>query len=159
MPIRKVLLVAESEVEAELIREMLRSNTSRNAMLIARSTSEAERELFGDAAEEKEQECPDLVVIELADCLGKGFGLLARLKKDLRTRHIPVVTVGQGLLDKEIDAIYRTGANSYLDRPGDNQQFLSILSIVARYWLGLNLSPHESGWALVGTSSASCEPK
>jgi len=138
MRMRLVLVVEDSETEAELLEEGLRDAIPRGAVVAIRSTSEAERYLFSESGELSP--APSLLVIDTSHPGAPVEVLLRRVRADYRTKTIPVVMLSERLGDLEVQDLYRSGANSCLDRPLDSDQFVSMVSAAARYWLGLNLS-------------------
>lgn len=87
---------------------------------------------------------PDLVVIDVKVPPSGGLALLKMLRSDERTRAIPVLMLSGQLLDGDVQDLYHCGANSYLDKPRDGQEFADMVTAAANYWLSLNLSaPHS----------------
>ncbi len=71
--------------------------------------------------------------------------MLERLRKDPRTRLIPVVILTASDEEKDLIASYDLGANSYIRKPVDFAQFMDAVGQLGLYWLVLNLTPSTRG--------------
>ena len=70
-----------------------------------------------------------------------GFEVLRRLRSDQRTRLLPVVILTSSKEQQDIASGYDLGANSYVRKPVDFQQFLEAVRQLGLYWLVLNEDP------------------
>jgi len=66
---------------------------------------------------------------------------LRRLRSDQRTRLLPVVILTSSKEQQDIASGYDLGANSYVRKPVDFQQFLEAVRQLGLYWLVLNEDP------------------
>jgi two-component system, response regulator len=73
-----------------------------------------------------------------------GLEVLDAIKKDERTRSIPVVMITSSNEDPDIKMAYALGANSYVVKPVDFDAFLEAMSNLGFYWLLLNQPPKKS---------------
>jgi CheY-like chemotaxis protein len=73
-----------------------------------------------------------LLDLHLPGC--PGLEVLARLKRDARTKHIPVMMLTTTRERREIEACYALGCNAYLTKPVDYDQFLELIQKLA-WWL------------------------
>ncbi|MFI5384747.1 MAG: response regulator [Fimbriimonadales bacterium] len=138
---RTVLVVEDGEIDAKLLERALADKISRSAVVLVNTTTDAERYLFADGPGAGTRKGPpDLVVLNVKAPPSGGLDLLKKVRSDSRTRAIPVLAMSQELQDQDVRDLYRSGANSYMDRPVDFQEFVSMVSAAAHYWLGLNLS-------------------
>lgn len=159
MATRTVLVVDSSEVEAQIVERSLRDSGSRIGIVLARTTLEAEMYLHSESLQAAaEKPTPDLILIDVNIPPIGGLELLKRIKSDNRTRWIPIVMMSERIGESDVQALYRAGANSYLDKPSDMRQFNAMISTTARYWLSINLNAATAARVLVGTSSHSLEP-
>jgi len=86
---------------------------------------------------------PTLKVVLLDLKLPKvdGLEVLTRLKRDPRTKSIPVVVLTSSREEPDIEKAYSLGANSYIVKPVDYEAFARAVSDVGLYWLLLNHPP------------------
>jgi two-component system response regulator len=70
-----------------------------------------------------------------------GLQLLRRLRSDPRTQVLPVVVLTSSDEDRDVIEGYRLGANSYIRKPVDFNQFTEAVRQLGLYWLVLNQSP------------------
>jgi two-component system response regulator len=67
--------------------------------------------------------------------------VLKRLKADPRTRAIPVVILTSSREERDLINGYGLGANSYIQRPVDFEQFRNTIKSIGLYWLVINQVP------------------
>lgn len=145
MSTRTVLLVEDSEAEAQMLERGLRSSDKTSTVVRVTTTTEAEVYI---SARTQTMDCrrvlPDLVVIDVKVPPAGGLAFLKMLRSDERTRGIPVLMMSGQLHDCDVQDLYRSGANSYIDMPLDGQEFVALVTAAAKYWLNLNLSAPRS---------------
>jgi CheY-like chemotaxis protein len=67
--------------------------------------------------------------------------VLRRIRTHERFRTLPVVVLTSSAEDRDIEAAYRLGANSYIVKPVDFAKFLEVAAQIELYWCLLNESP------------------
>lgn len=82
-----------------------------------------------------------LVLLDLKLPKLSGLEVLARIKSDEISRRIPVVVLTSSREDRDIAEAYRLGANSYIVKPVDFEQFTHAVSQVGMYWMLINQAP------------------
>ena len=132
----RVLLVEDNPDDLELARLAFERGSFAHSVDVARDGAEALDRLFGPAAADP----PQVVLLDIKLPLVDGIDVLRRIKADRRTRHIPVVMLTSSAQDRDLHACYDLGANSYIVKPVDMEQFMSAVNSIGRYWLGLNLT-------------------
>ena len=70
-----------------------------------------------------------------------GMEVLRRLKADARTKTIPVVILTSSKEERDLVKGYGLGANSYIQKPVDFDQFRETVKNVGLYWLVINQAP------------------
>jgi two-component system response regulator len=58
---------------------------------------------------------------------------------------VPVVLLTSSREQRDLQAAYAAGANSYIVKPGDYAELIAVLGDVIRYWLQINVAPHPPG--------------
>jgi two-component system response regulator len=140
---RVILLVDDDANFAELTKAfLLKEEGVANEVVLARDGVEAVEHLFqsGRAAPE---EMPGLVLLDLNMPRMDGFGVLRKMRAAKRTRFIPVVITTSSVDPEDVRIAYTLGANGYLDKLSDGMSWLELVRTVARYWLGMNITPNS----------------
>ena len=133
---RKVLLIEDNADDEKLTLRALTKNRVANPVVIARDGAEALRILLADEAEDFA-----LVLLDLRLPKVSGLEVLARLRADPRTRLTPVVILTTSKEESDLIQGYSLGANSYIRKPVDFEQFADATRQLGMYWLVLNEPP------------------
>ena len=108
-------------------------------VLVAHTTEEALAFLCSKGAfHGRESENPDVVVTDLKVSTMGGADLISAIRTEPATRLIPIVVFSGSANTSEIDELYRRGANSFLEKPVDVDEFATTITRLARYWGLLN---------------------
>ncbi|SER45901.1 two-component system, unclassified family, response regulator [Nitrosomonas sp. Nm51] len=141
---KKIILLVEDNPDDELLMlDALVANRVNNEIIVARNGVEALDYLFGEGAYagRKMMDWPAVVLLDLKLPKISGLEVLRRIRADERTRLLPVVILTSS--DEEEDRIkgYTFGANSYVRKPVDFDQFIKAAGQLGLYWLLLNEPP------------------
>jgi two-component system response regulator len=138
-----ILLVEDNPDDVELTMRALKKNNIQNEVVVARDGAEALEYLFGTGkyADRNMTVMPQLVLLDLKLPKVSGMEVLERLRADDRTRLLPIVILTSS--KEEIDLVegYSRGANSYIRKPVDFNQFTEAVRQLGLYWLLLNEAP------------------
>jgi two-component system, response regulator len=96
--------------------------------------------LFGAelSSNEKIPEKPKLILLDLKLPRLDGHEVLKRIKNDPRTCSIPVVVLTSSSEERDVMRTYEVGANSYIIKPVDFEQFTESVRDIGKYWLEIN---------------------
>ena len=83
-----------------------------------------------------------LIILDLKLSGMPGTEVLSTLKSDIRTRHIPIMVLSTSSHPKDLDFCYSHGANSYLVKPGQFEQFQDTIQKAVNYWTNINVLPN-----------------
>ena len=86
---------------------------------------------------------PTLVVLDLKLPRLDGLGVLKAIRADARTRFMPVVILTSSQEERDLISGYELGANSYVRKPVDFNEFLEAAKVLGIYWLMINQLPPE----------------
>lgn len=131
-----VLLVEDNPDDIELAMIAFERNRIANEVRIARDGAEAVDLLLGPEAIS-----PALILLDLKLPKISGLEVLRRLREDERTRVLPVVVLTSSQEEQDIVSSYQFGANSYIRKPIDFDQFVVAVGQLGLYWLVLNEGP------------------
>lgn len=128
-----ILLVEDSEDDIELTRRAFRRNNLKNTLVVARDGAEALAHLF-----ESDADLPEMVLLDLKLPKIDGHEVLRRIRANERTRLLPVVVLTSSNEQRDLVESYSEGANSYVRKPVDFEQFVDAVRQLGLYWLVLN---------------------
>jgi CheY-like chemotaxis protein len=143
----EILLVEDNQEDTELALHSLRREKLANKIHVARDGEEALEFVFctGAFAERSFENPPKLILLDLKLPKVGGMEVLRRLKSDPRTRTIPVVIMTSSKEERDLVIGYGLGANSYIQKPVDFDQFRETVKQVGMYWLVTNQPPVREG--------------
>ena len=130
-----ILLVEDNGSDAELALLAFGQHGYAERLRVARGISEAMQVI--------EAELPELILLDVKLCGESGLELLAQLKSNARTRAVPVVMLSSSREQGDITESYRLGANSYVTKPVDFDQFINLAKQLSDYWLVTNEPPER----------------
>lgn len=140
--LRPILLVEDSPRDLELTLAALEKCQLANEIVIARDGAEALDYLFGTGAHAGEGS-GDATVVLLDLKLPKvdGLEVLARIKKDAKLRHIPVVMLTSSREERDLVQSYELGVNAFVVKPVEFNEFFKAIQDLGVFWAILNEAP------------------
>jgi len=144
-----ILLVDDSQEDVALTLHALRSENLASRVFVAHDGEEALDFLFcsGPHSERSFDHPPKLVLLDLKMPKVDGLQVLKQIKGDARTRTIPVVLMTSSREERDMASGYDLGANSYLQKPVDFDEFRKLVKLLGLYWLVTNQAPVSNGKA------------
>ena len=135
-----ILLVEDNPTDAELALRAIRKNLNAPRVEVVRDGEAAIDFVFakGAFANRDVADLPAVVMLDLKLPKVNGLEVLRLLKSDERTRRMPVVVLTSSREDRDLEECYRRGANSYVVKPIDPDEFDAAVSQLATYWVNLN---------------------
>lgn len=142
-PAPTILLVEDNADDELLTVRALGKHHVANTIVVARDGAEALAylERAGERAARGEPALPQVVLLDLKIPKIDGREVLERIRKNERTRLLPVVILTSSREEQDVVETYRLGANSYIRKPVDFDQFSEAIRHLGLYWLVLNEPP------------------
>jgi two-component system response regulator len=137
---KTILLVEDNADDEELTIRALKKNNVTNNLVVARDGVEALDFLFGTGAYAGRDTAmlPGLVLLDLKLPKIDGLEVLRRIRADPRTRRMPVTVLTSSREEQDLIKSYDLGANSYIRKPVQFDQFTEAVRQLGLYWLILN---------------------
>jgi two-component system response regulator len=138
-----ILVVEDNPDDEALTLRALKKNNIGNQVFVVRDGAEALDFLFctGAYADRDPRDKPQVILLDLKLPKVDGLEVLRRLRADERTRLLPIVILTSSNEEQDLIEGYRNGANSYVRKPVDFNQFLDAVRQLGLYWLVLNEPP------------------
>lgn len=135
-----LLVIEDSPEDFEATRRSLLRGGLANPIVHLRDGDAALDYLFsGDPADNRG--APALILLDLNLPGTDGRQVLARVKDDPSLRQVPVVVLTTSRDDRDVEACYRAGANSYIQKPVDLAGFQRALKSLREYWFDVVVLP------------------
>ena len=143
---KPILVVEDNPDDVTLALEAFKKNGISNPVVIMRDGQEALDYLLACADEGNESEpLPALALLDLNLPKIGGIEVLRRLRMHARTRMLPVVVFTTSRERNDLRDCYLSGANSYVCKPVEFSDSVTLLGRLADYWLKLNVNPPVGG--------------
>jgi two-component system response regulator len=141
---KTILLVEDSPADEALTLRALKKANITSEVVVARDGAEAIDYLFGAESGEVRRKLPELILLDLKLPKLDGHEVLKRIRADARTQLLPVVILTTSVEDEDRLEGYRVGANSYVRKPVNFDEFSQTVLQLGLYWLVINEQPPES---------------
>jgi two-component system response regulator len=144
---KTILLVEDNPDDVELTLHALKKKNIINDVNVASDGAEALDFLFGTGKYSGRDltDMPAVILLDLQLPKVGGLEVLRRIRADERTKLIPVVILTSSKQEQDLATGYSLGANSYVRKPVDFNQFAEAVSHLGLYWLLLNEAPPIKG--------------
>lgn len=137
---KTILLVEDNPDDELLTKRAIKKNHIANKLDVVRDGEEALDYLFrkGEYEKLKTEELPQLILLDINLPKISGLDVLMEIRKNESTKLLPVVILTSSKEDCDISSGYSLGANSYIRKPVDFNQFTEAIQQLGIYWLVLN---------------------
>jgi two-component system, response regulator len=140
----EILLVEDTATDAEMTMRALKKRGLANEIVWVKDGSEALDFLFrAGAFSGRDDRQPKLVLLDVKMPKVDGLDVLRRMMADDKLRVVPVVMLTSSAEERDIVDSYRLGANSYVVKPMDLDEFDRVVSEMGLYWMLVNKTPNE----------------
>src|SRR5262249_15240182 len=132
----ELLLVEDNKAEADLASEAL-AEIAKHVHTHVLSDGEAALEYLHGGKAQK----PDLVLLDNNLPGMSGGEVLAAIRADARTRSLPVIILSSSDSEQDVRRLYDLGANCYVAKPLNHQEFVEIIRTLTSFWFGIARLP------------------
>jgi len=115
---KKILLVDDSKTALMMERALLEKHTSYQCVTAADGQ---------EAVEKANQECPDLILMDVVMPRMNGFEACQKMRQQPSTREITIVLVTTRGEESYMDAGFQSGCNDYITKPVNGTELVALL--------------------------------
>jgi CheY-like chemotaxis protein len=140
----EIVLVEDNQVDSELAIKVLQKGGVKGNIRVLSDGAEALDYFFsmGKFKERTVFELPRFVLLDLKIPKVNGIEVLDLIRSNRFTTTVPVIVFSSSAVSSDIEAAYKKGANSYLVKPIDFEEYSYMLKKVCEFWLGLNTTTY-----------------
>lgn len=139
----EILLVEDNEGDIGLVEEVFEDAKIRNVLHVAEDGEEAMLFLNKESPY-KYAPTPDIILLDLNLPKKDGREVLEEIKTDENLKRIPVVILTTSKAEEDIIKSYELHANSYITKPVDFDQFITVIKSIEDFWLEVVRLPPNS---------------
>ncbi|MDD1674585.1 MAG: response regulator [Methanomicrobiales archaeon] len=130
----EILLVEDNPADVRLTLEALKGAKTQTTIRIADDGVMALSMLFREGAYAA-QPHPDLILLDLNLPKKDGREVLGEIKTNNSLKHIPIVVLTTSRAEEDVMRSYNLGVNCYVTKPPDLDRFLTVIKLIAEFWL------------------------
>ncbi|MBF4518882.1 response regulator [Flavobacterium sp. ANB] len=136
----EILFAEDSMEDAMLTIRALNKSGFTNKLLHVKDGAEALDFIYcrGIYSERNPKSQPKLFLLDLKMPKMSGIQVLEKVKSDAALKSIPVVILTSSQEDPDIEKCYSLGANSYIVKPVDSNNFFNSIKEIGMYWMILS---------------------
>ncbi len=141
----EILLVEDNMNDAELTIRALKKKNLANNLVHLKDGAQALDFIFarGEYADRDVSNIPKVILLDLKMPKVNGMEVLAQIRADERTKKVPVVVLTSSKEDPDVAECYKLGANSYIVKPVEFDNFHHAVTSLGYYWLLVNVPPRR----------------
>jgi len=138
-----ILLVEDSPDDEYLTIQALQDNNISNKIIVVHDGYEAMEYLFcsGKYVERDIYDLPEIILLDINLPKKNGLEVLKKIRENEITELLPVIILTSSKEEQDMYLGYKLGANSYVRKPVDFEQFSNAIKQLGLYWLVINEAP------------------
>jgi two-component system response regulator len=137
-PNRTILIVEDSPDDFEVAERAFKESNLLNPIHHCGDGDSALEYLYDETIP-----VPGIILLDLNMPGTDGREVLDKLKKDKNFKDIPVVILTTSSDQHDIDDCYRMGANTYIQKPVDLDNFFDAIKRLKEYWFEIAILPRD----------------
>ena len=134
-----LLIIEDNPGDVRLLEEAFDELRANVKIQVAKDGAEA-IQIVALSTQNKEG-APDLILLDLNLPKISGHDVLAKIKSDPRTRHIPVIVLTSSRAEADVYRAYQSHANAYLRKPSTLEGLLNTARDVKSFWMETAILP------------------
>jgi CheY-like chemotaxis protein len=138
--LRPILLVEDSEPDVELTLAALEDAHIANRVVVTHDGSEA-LEYLERHGRPSDEGYPAVMLLDIKMPKMSGIEVLRAIKASTRLHEVPVVMLTSSREGPDVETCYELGANSYVVKPVEFEQFFEAVRQIGKYWAVINHPP------------------
>lgn len=129
-----VLIVEDNRADIRLVREVLKDG---KVIVNLKSLEDGEEAMafLRKEGKYKNEELPDIILLDLNMPKKNGFEVLEEMKKDENLKYIPVIVMTISKDEEDVLKSYNLHANAYIVKPVELKQFINAVKSIENFWL------------------------
>ena len=141
----EILLVEDAPADAELCIRSLKKHPLTNNLIWTNYGAEALDCLFGKGSfvGRDRNHTPKVVLLDLRLPMVDGLEVLRQIRADARLKTLPVVVMTWSKESQEVAESYRLGANRFVSKPVEFDEFANVAAQLGLYWVLVNRPPPD----------------
>ena len=128
-----ILLVEDDQVEIELARQACELGDPVLNLIVVQNSTEALEWLSNNKV--VDDQFPKMILLDLKLPQLIGLAVLRRLRMDAATLDLPIIVYSTVHEPADVVLSYQVGANRFVDKPENVEQFKALLHELSDYWL------------------------
>ena len=132
----EILLIEDNPGDVELVHEALQHGRVLNRISVA-TDGEAAVAFLNHAPGFEDAPRPDLILLDLNIPKKDGFEVLKEIKDHPSVSRVPVVILTSSQADRDVVKSYNFGANCFISKPVDVDEFLAVVRSTGEFWLSI----------------------
>ncbi len=138
-----ILIAEDNEDHAYLLQRALKKGAVLNPVFLVGDGEEAIAYLKGEGrfSDRYEYPLPGLLLLDLKMPKKNGFEVLQWIRQQPCLKRLRVVVLTTSDDPRDIDHAYELGANSFMVKPLEKQQFVEVTNAIKGYWLWMSAAP------------------
>ncbi len=130
----EILLVDDDPAHVRLTMEVIKGCKINNNVTVMRNGEEALNFLFKRPPFE-DRAMPDLIMLDLNIPKKSGLEVIKEIRQGPEIKNLPVIVLTTSDDAKDIETAYKLGANCYITKPVDLNQFINVINCIEEFWL------------------------
>jgi DNA-binding response OmpR family regulator len=137
---KKILLIEDNLNDVELTKRALQKSNILNELIVAEDGVEGLKYFFGEDGKDgcSVEDLPVVILRDINLPRVNGLDVLRRLRTHEKTKLLPVIILTSSNEEKDIITSYNLGANSFVRKPVNFNEFAEAIRVLGLFWLVIN---------------------